>query len=589
MRRTRVTALLAVALAAAVVAGCGSSDDEKASSTKTPTTAPASAKKGGTLTMVANGDVDNKLDPGYSYYQFDFILDNDLHRTLLRYKPNDTDKPSPDLAESEPTVTDNGKTVTVKIKKGVKFSPPVNREVTSADVKYAMERDFLPAVGNGYAGAYWGDIIGVDEYKAGKAKEISGITTPDDQTLVIKLKRPTAAIVIGAMALPGTAPVPKEYAAKYDSGKQSQYGLHLVTTGPYMVQNNASGKVTGYQPGRKITMVRNPNWDKSTDWRPAYLDKIIVEEGDDPNVGNRKILNGQSMVANPTDLAPPPQFLKQNLNGPKKAQLIASPYTGRTRWVSLNTKVKPFDDINVRKAVFAAIDRKAMNLAFGGETVGKIATHIIPPGVAGFDEAGGFAGPDLDYLKNPSGDQALAASYMKKAGFSSGKYNGPAILEVADNSTNQKAAATVVLNSLKNLGFKVSFRPVTRDTMYSKYCGIPKSKTQICPSTGWLKDFADPQTMLDPTFNGKNIVPTNNSNWPQLDVPAINKAMDKAETVVGDAERAKAWADIDKLVMEQAAAITWQWDKPYLVVSGNVNAVLNKANAAWDLSSISLK
>jgi peptide/nickel transport system substrate-binding protein len=160
---------------------------------------------------------------------------------------------------------------------------------------------------------------------------------------------------------------------------------------------------------------------------------------------------------------------------------------------------------------------------------------------------------------------------------------------VADNSTNQKAAATVVLNSLKDLGFQVNFRPVTRDTMYSKYCGIPKSKTPICPSTGWLKDFADPQTMLDPTFNGKNIVPTNNSNWPQLNVPAINQAMDKAETVVGTDARAQAWANIDKMVMAQAAAIPWQWDKPILVESANVNGVLNKANAAWDLSSVSLK
>jgi peptide/nickel transport system substrate-binding protein len=589
MRRTRVTALLAVASVAAVVAGCGSSNDNKTSSTKAPTSAPSGAKQGGTLTMLSSGDVDNKLDPGYSYYQFDFILDNDLHRTLLRYKPNDTSKPSPDLAASEPQVSSDGKTVTVKIRTGVKFSPPVNREVTSADVKYAMERDFLPQVGNGYAGAYWGDIIGVDEYKAGKAKEITGITTPDKQTLVIKLKRPTASIVIGAMALPGTAPVPKEYAQKFDEGKQSQYGLHLVTTGPYMVQNDSSGKITGYQPGRRITMVRNPNWDKSTDWRPAYLDKIVVQEGSDPNTGNRQILDGQSMVGNPTDLSPTPPFIKQNISGAKKSQLIPSPYTGRTRWVSLNTQVKPFNDINVRKAVFAGLDRKAMNLAFGGESVGKIASHIIPPGVAGFEQAGGFNGPDLDYIKKPGGDPALAASYMKKAGFSNGKYSGPPVLMVADNSTNQKSAATVVLNSLKNLGFSVQFRPVTRDTMYSKYCGIPKSKTPICPSTGWLKDFADPQTMLDPTFNGKNIVPTNNSNWPQLNVPAINQAMDKAETVVGDDARAQAWADIDKQVMEQAAAITWQWDKPILVESSNVNGVLNKANAAWDLSSTSLK
>src|SRR6476469_5845938 len=133
MRRTPVAAMLAVACVAAVVAGCGSSSNSKTSSGSAPTSAPASAKKGGTLTMISSGDVDNKLDPGYSYYQFDFILDNDLHRTLLRYKPNDTDKPSPDLAESEPTVSDDGKTITVKIKKGIKFSPPVNREVTSKD------------------------------------------------------------------------------------------------------------------------------------------------------------------------------------------------------------------------------------------------------------------------------------------------------------------------------------------------------------------------------------------------------------------------------------------------------------------------
>jgi peptide/nickel transport system substrate-binding protein len=591
MRRSHVAALAVAICVALVAAGCGSSNKSSTATGggKAATSAPANAKKGGTLTMLSSGDVDNKLDPGYSYYQFDFILDNDLHRTLLRYKPNDTSKPSPDLAASEPTVSNNGKTVTVKIRQGVKFSPPVNREVTAADVKYAMERDFLPQVGNGYAGAYWGDIIGADKMASGKAKTISGITTPDKFTLKIQLKRPTAAIVIGAMALPGTAPVPKEYAAKFDAGKQSQYGLHLVTTGPYMVQNDASGKITGYQPGRRITLVRNPNWNKSTDWRPAYLDKIIVNEGNDPNTGNRKILAGQSMVANPTDLAPTPQFLKANLKGAKAAQLIPSPYTGRVRYIALNTQVKPFNNINVRKAVFAGMDRAAMNLAFGGEAVGKVATHIIPPGVAGFDQAGGFAGPSYDYLKNPQGDPALATSYMKKAGFSSGKYSGPALTMVADNSTNQKAAATVALTSLQKLGFKVKFIPTTRDTMYSKYCGIPKSKTPICPSVGWLKDFADPQTMLDPTFNGKNIVPTNNSNWPQLNVPSINKAMDNAETVVGDSARAQAWAKIDDQVMGQAAAVTWQWDKPVLVESSNVNGVLNKANAAWDLSSVSLK
>ena len=588
MSRTRVTALLAVTCLAAFAAGCGS-DDNKSSSGSSTGASSSAPKKGGTLTMLASGDVDNNLDPGYSYYQYDFILDNDLHRTLYRYKPNDTTKPSPDLADGEPEISSDGKTITIKIKPGIKFSPPVNRAVKSADVKYAMERDFLPQVGNGYANSYWPDIIGAKDMASGKAKEISGITTPDDQTLVIKLDRSVAPIVIGAMALPGTAPVPKEYAAKFDAGKKSEYGPHLVTTGPYMIPNDASGKVTGYQPGRRITMVRNPNWDPKTDWRPAYLDKIVVQEGEEPTVGNRKVLDGQSVVANPVDLAPTPDFLKANLSGPKKDQLVPSPYTGRTRWVAINTEKKPMDDINVRKAIAAGINRSAMLLAFGGTAVGQVANHIIPPGVAGFDEAGGAKGTGADWLAKPDGDAALAAEYLKKAGFANGKYKGPQITMVADNAGNQKAAAQVVLDGLQKLGFDVNFRTTTRDTMFSKFCSVPKNEPEICPSVGWLKDFADPQTMVDPVFNGKNIVQSGNVNWSLLNDKALNAEMDKAETVVGDKERAQAWADIDKKVIATAGAIPWMWDKPYLVRASNVNPVLNKANAAWDLSSMSLK
>jgi peptide/nickel transport system substrate-binding protein len=584
-RSLRVFAgLLALAGLTVAVAACGSSN-------KGSTTAGApstGAKQGGTLTLLSSGDVDNALDPGYSYYQFDFILDNALHRTLYTYKPTDTTQPSPDLAAGPAQISDGGKTVTVKIKTGVKFSPPVNREVTSADVKYAMERDFLPQVGNGYSGAYWGDIIGSKQYAAGKAKSITGIQTPDKQTLVIHLARPTAAIVIGAMALPGTAPVPVEY-AKYDKGAHSTYGQHLVTTGPYMIPNNASGKITGYQPGHKITLIRNPNWDKSTDFRPAYLDKIIVDEGNDLTVGNRKVLTGQSMVGNQPDLQAPPAILKQATTS-YKSQYLAGGFTGRFRYIALNTTIKPFNNINVRKAIIANMNKNALRLAFGGPLIGAIPTHFLSPGIAGFDEAGGLQGPNLDFMHTDNGNPQLAASYMKKAGYPSGKYTGGGtFLMVTDSASNQKKVAEVAQSSLQQLGFKVSLRAVTRSTMYSKFCGVPKAKVAICPSVGWLKDFADAQTVLDPTFNGKNIIPANNSNWPQLNIPSINKAMDSAETILDPAKRAVAWGKIDDMVTAAAPGVLWLWDKGPSLESKNVNGVLNKENAAWDLSFISLK
>jgi len=127
-------------------------------------------KKGGTLTLLTSGDVDDALDPGYSYYQLDFIYNYAVERPVISYKPTDVQKASPDLAASYPTVSKDGKTVTIKLKKGIKFAPPVNREVTSADVKYALERDFLPQVGNGYANSYWADLIGKDDYVGGRTK-----------------------------------------------------------------------------------------------------------------------------------------------------------------------------------------------------------------------------------------------------------------------------------------------------------------------------------------------------------------------------------------------------------------------------------
>jgi peptide/nickel transport system substrate-binding protein len=575
--------LTVVGLAAAVAA-CGGGGGKATKGQPT-----GAAKQGGTLTLLASGDVDDKLDPGYSYYQFDFTLTNDVHRALYRYKPTDTTKPSPDLAAGPAQISDGGKTVTVKIKHGVKFSPPVNREVTAADVKYAMERDFNPAVGNGYATAYWGDIVGAKQLAAGKGKGLKGITTPDKYTLVIHLTRPTAAIVIGAMALPGTAPVPKEYAAKYDKGKLSTYGQHVVFTGPYMIPNDSSGKITGYQPGRRITLVRNPNWDKSTDFRPAYLNKIIINEGNDPTVGNRKVLAGQSMLANNVDMPAPPAILKQASTS-KKSQFIGGAFTGRFRYIALNTTIKPFDNINVRKAVIAAMNKNALRLAFGGPLVGALPTHFLSPGIAGFDQAGGMAGPDLDFMKTPNGDMNLAKQYMAKAGFKSGKYTGGGkFLMVSDSAANQRKVAESALPTFKALGFNVNLRSVTRDTMYSKFCSVPKAKVAICPSVGWLKDFADPQTVLDPTFNGKNIIQTNNSNWPQLNDPSINKAMDQAETILNPGDRAKAWGKIDDMVTASAPGVLWLWDKGPLIFSTNVKPVINQENASWDLSYTSLK
>jgi len=592
MRRSAWT--IGVALIAALslgVAACGSSStnnnsNTKSQGTKNASTPPKGAKQGGKLTVLWAGDVDY-IDCGQTYYQSGYLICNSTQRPLYSYKPDDGSHMVPDLATALPEVSQDGKTVTIKIRKGVKFSPPVNREVTSKDVKYAMERGFFSSVSNGYS-FYFADIEGA---KAGAkpGTKIEGLETPDDETLVIHLSKPTGGVLAsGALALPLTAPVPEEYASKFDEGTQSTYGEHQVATGPYMIQNDASGKTIGYEPQKRIHLVRNPNWDKSTDYKPAYLDEIDNLSGnDDPVVASRRILTGQSMVNG--DWNPPPTILKEATEK-YKDQLVIVP--GATvRYISLNTTVKPLDNVNVRRAISAAMDRNALRLARGGPLIGDMATHYIPPSMAGFDEAGGMKGPGVDFLSESGApNMEVATAYMKKAGYPSGKYTGSEpLLMVSSNQSSAPDVAKVAKQNFEKLGFKVTLRLVTTNTMYTKFCSIPAADVASCPSAGWGKDFADSQTILDPIFNGANITKQANNNYAELNVPQINKEMDAAKVLTDPAERAKAWGQADRDITSEAPGPPWLWDKQPNIRSANVNGVIDLANTQWAYPWTSLK
>src|SRR6478752_3264543 len=475
MRRSAWT--MGAALLAAlslVVAACGGSsgDDSKGSATPDSGTKPTGqAKTGGKLTVLWAGDVDF-IDCGRTYGQMGVFICYSTQKPLYSYKPEDSTTMVPDLAEGPPEVSADGKTVTVKIKQGVKYSPPYSKEVKAADVKYAIERGFTASAANGFTTSYYGDLegakVGVDA-----GTEISGITTPDDYTVVMKFKRAVGGVMAaGALGYPATAPVPKDYALKFDKEPTSTYGENQLATGPYMIENDAEGKAIGYEPGKRIHLVRNPNWDKSLDYKPAYLDEIDNLQGnDDPGIATRRIIDGESMVNG--DVTVPPETLKPASEDTPDQLKSAPPIGGR--WVSMNTTIKPFDDINVRKAVVAGMDRNALLLTRGGKFVGDMATHFLPPGTAGFEEAGGAKGTGVDFLSedgSPLPD--VSAKYFKAAGFASGKYEGTEkILMVGSNAGVAARTSEVVKQQLEKMGFQVTMRLVAPQTMYTRYCNVP--------------------------------------------------------------------------------------------------------------------
>ncbi|MGA2452048.1 MAG: ABC transporter substrate-binding protein [Solirubrobacteraceae bacterium] len=600
MKSTRTVAAAAlVAVAVLVLAACGSSSSTGSSTVastastistdgyQSPATESlACVKRGGALQVLDETDFEH-LDPGIAYYALDYGVVFATQRPLYSNKPNTTE-PSPDMASGPPEVSANNETVTVHLKEGIHFSPPVNREVTSEDVAYAMERGANPNVANPYFQSYFEAIEGAPKANGGPIK---GIETPNKHEIVFHLDEPKGQLVADALVLPLSAAVPKEYAEKFDKNKPSNYTNYQVATGPYMLKNNAEGKVLGigYIPGKSATLVRNPNWAAQTDFRPACLNEIDIKIGGTNTVIGRQVLEGSDLVEN----EPVTQSNIKLAAEHYKSQLQISPGAG-SHYIGVNNKVGPFSNIDLRKALWAALDRAAMDRARGGELVTNVATHFIYPTINGFEQAGGLkgpTGPQFDFNEHPEGDMAIAEKYIKLAGYPSGKYTGGKTVEVVGASTPPaKEDAEIVNETLKNLGFTTKFTLVETSTMYAKYCNVPKEEIDVCPSVGWIADFADPQTVLNITFNGKFIDPTGNVNWGQTNVPKINAAMTKAETVVGKAARATAWAKIDEELVEDAAAIPFDWDKEGAIESADVHGVGQEWNeGTWDYSFTSLK
>jgi peptide/nickel transport system substrate-binding protein len=555
-------------------------------------------KKGGTLTVYDHEDFEH-LDPGQSYFSLDYEVIYPTQRPLFIFLPTNPEKAVPDLASAPAKITKNGTVLTVHIRKGVKFSPPVNRAVTSADVAYAIERGANPNVANPYFPAYFDYVQGASKATGGP---ISGISTPDPQTIVFHLTGPYASFFIGALSLPLSAPVPKEFAAPLDAKKPTTFGsTYLVSTGPYMFKSDSKGKFLGigYQPGKSATLVRNPNWNASTDIRPAYLDQININIGGDPNVIGRQVLTGTHTLQNDTPAGAIVKLAYQKYYN----QLVAVPGAG-DHYVGVNNKQGPFSNVNVRKALWAALDREAMIKADGGSVVAQVATHFIYPGSAGYQQSGGDHGPSVDFNNYPSGNPTVAAKYMKLAGYSSGKYTGSATIKIV-GSTGDPAdkTAAIVNRAIQSLGFKTNFTLVDQSVMYSKYCGVPKAEIDACPNVGWIRDWSDPQTLLDPTFAGYNIVTTNNSNWGQVswqDGPGgphpgqattpLDKAMRAAEKSSGSTGRANAWAKVDQMLVNQAVAVPWVFDKQANIESKDVRGINDLWNeGAWDYGWTSLK
>ena len=430
----RRSVLSGVVLAMAISAsGCGSSGHTTSVGIVASTVPSAidgsrenlyNGTKGGTLAVSDHSDFIT-LDPGQSYDALSYEVTYATQRPLFSYAPNQSQTLSPDLASAPAIVSADGRTVTVHIRRGVHFSPPVNREVTSADVAYAIERGANPNVATPYFPAYYFDIVGASKATGGP---IPGISTPDKYTIVFHLTGRDGTFFASALSLPLTAPVPREFAAPLDAKKPTAYGAsYLVATGPVHGAERTrreSSSASAIRRGKSATLVRNPNWNASNRSAPGlprpgrHQDRRRPERD---RASGARPARTWSRTTRPR--GPIVKLAYENYYD----QLVAVPGAG-SFYVALDNKQGPFRNIERPQGVLGGARPRgdAQGQRWIGRRAARDALHL--PGVGGYAQAGGAAGPRVDYNMFPAGNIAARHKYMKAAGYPSGRYTGGATL-----------------------------------------------------------------------------------------------------------------------------------------------------------------
>ncbi|MFL5797136.1 MAG: ABC transporter substrate-binding protein [Actinomycetota bacterium] len=405
-------------------------------------------------------------------------------------------EPVPDIAASDPHVSADGLTYTFHLKHGVKFGPPFSRDVTARDIEYAFERIDTRSLSAQYGSYYDGVIVGMTGAATAPAP-ISGIETPDRSTIVFHLQRPTGDFLF-RLALPATAPIPERVARCFP--KAGRYGRYLIASGPYMIAGeekldasscDALEPISGFSPRHGLAIVRNPDYDPSTDspeLRANNIDgvQILVDRNRD------RILRG--IEAGNLDGSWVSPLVKPQEAGPGEPALsYHSDLDGRTRYLTMNMLVPPFDDVAVRRAVNFAIDKRELRQIWGGPPWGDAATHVFSP--AFLD-----TGPQqLDPYATPfhAGDADLARREMARSRYDT---NGDGVcdasvcrnvLYISRSAPPEVDMVPTIFRDLATIGLRLRYREQVIDNC-EPYVGTVRNLIPITSCEGPEQDPTDP-------------------------------------------------------------------------------------------------
>ena len=536
-RRLLATTAATALLAAGVLVG-------------TAGTANAAAKTGGTLYFITHSEQFDHVDPARVYTGRDIAFFNSyIYRNLVSYKPTAGSAGSSlvaDLATNTGVPSNAAKTWTFTLRPGSTWED--GSAVTCADVAYGVSRPFaqdvitdgpqylvqaldIPKNADGsskYAGPY---------KKTGQALFDKAVSCKGN-TITFKLNRSFADFNY-ALTYPAGAPVKKSK----DTG--DKYDLKPFANGPY--------KIESYKIGDEMVLVRNSAWKKSSDSvRTPYADNIVVRFGLAEDVRDQIMLDDS--IPNTVNLdGLMPANNRAFFDDPKKANQRMNVYDPYVRYAAMNVSAGHMDCLNIRKAVFFAINTQALiDLSGGSVYYGVPGDSPVKP-VLGLDykkTTGNIHDPAWKITGAPDKAKELMAAAKTACPAAYDRATNPdkgIVWDIAQSATNQKASV-LITEALKAAGIVIKFNFIPGGQYYSTVLNAEKQND--ISSAGWGADWANASTVIPELFTkegGFNL----SQNWNDPAYAAFKKKSDATKVETNRAKQAKGWQELAQYVMDQ--------------------------------------
>lgn len=477
------------------------------------------------------------MDPQLSYTAEGWTAMDEVYLPLLTFRHASGKAGTeivPGLATSLPRISDGGRTYTLFLQHGLEYSN--GKPVRPSDFEYAIERLFRL---NSGATPFYMAIVGARHYNRTRRGGISGIVTNDRSgKIVIHLRQPTSSFP-DRLALMFAAPVPR------GTPMRDLTFNPPPATGPYVI--------TSSNPGVGWSYERNPVWASHNGPRvpqvPAgYMDRVDVSVIRNGNAEVRDVLSGKiDWMQNPV---PPYRFgeLRSKYEG---SQLRVNK-TGGIEYFWLNTTKPPFNDVRVRRAVNYAVDASALARLSGGQFA---PTHqVLPPGMPGYYRF------DLYPFDLPKARRMIRVANPRDR----------SVTVWADNESPYLEATEYFVRVLRELGFHAHLKIVSS----ANYFTVIGNRATLNLDAGWgdwFQDFPHPDDFFRPLLLGSSILPVNNSNYAQIEVPKLDAKANRLSRLPLRPATERDYAALDRSYMKQAPWVPFATPTLTTFVSNNID------------------